>query len=167
MRREWARVPEWEAESVAGMAISPSKTGQFSKLCSRRCNRCIEAKKTNKRKGWQSKNVWKIAFNSSHLEIHIAHLYAISSHCAFVKGAENSCNKGTCLTSFDLVFPIFIGHRPFLLGSITWKSGLQNVSLENTALREWSDGTSLLFTSWFFHCSPPARSPFPHGFRPT
>lgn len=61
----------------------------------------------------------KIAFNSSHLEIHIAYLYAISSHCTFVKGAENSCSKGTCLTSLDTVFPIFIGHRPFLLGGVS------------------------------------------------
>ena len=91
----------------------------------------------------------KIAFNSSHLEIHIAYLYAISSHCTFVKGAENSRNKGTCLTSFDTVFPIFIGHRPFLLGSITRKSVLQNVSLENRVLGELSDGTCLLFTSWY------------------
>lgn len=66
--------------------------------------------KTKKEK-WLERNSQKSlensAFNSSHLEIRVAYLQ--------IKGAKNSCKKGTCLTSVEPVFSMFIEHRPFHL----------------------------------------------------
>ena len=99
------------------------------------------------------KKVWKtLAFYSSHLEIHIA--------CLHIKGSEDSCNTGTCVASFDPVFPIFTEHRPCCLDtlrSILGNGVLQTISLGNSSNKNWQ--TFLHSISCFSHRSPLASLP--------
>lgn len=114
----------------------------------------------NKR-GRGQKSLENSAFNSSHVEIHIAYLH--------IKGAKDSCNKGTRMASFNPAFPIFIEHRPLCLDtlrSIPWSSVLQTVSLGNTGLQKLSE-TSFALHLLLLLLQSTGLLAFRRGFRPT
>ena len=106
----------------------------------------------NKKDYEKKKSLENSAFYSSHLKIHIAYLH--------IKGSEDSCNTGTCVASFDPVFPIFTEHRPCCLDtlrSILGNGVLQTVSLGNSSTKNWQ--TFFHSISCFSHRSPLASLP--------
>ena len=112
---------------------------------------CVPREK-QKRLLKKKKSLENSAFYNSHLVIHIEYLH--------IKGSEDSCNTGTCVASFDPVFPIFTEHRPCCLDtlrSILGNGVPQTISSGNSSTK--SCPTFLHSISCFSHRSPLASLP--------